>query len=64
MLGVARPTVSATAGSLKQQGLIEYSRGLIHIHDAAGLERHSCECYRAIRDYLDNYLEFDSDIVV
>jgi CRP-like cAMP-binding protein len=59
MLGNSRPTVSVAAAVLKEEGLIEYSRGLMRILDVAGLERRSCECYLAIRDYLDSYLDFD-----
>jgi CRP-like cAMP-binding protein len=60
MLGSSRPTVSTAAGLLKESGLIRYSRGVIRILDVAGLEDKACECYRVIRDYLDNYMEFDS----
>lgn len=59
MLGSSRPTVSSAAAVLKGLALIDYTRGLIHILDRAGLERKSCECYRVIRDHLENYLEFD-----
>jgi CRP-like cAMP-binding protein len=64
MLGTSRPTVSTTAAVLKERKLIEYTRGSIHILDVAGLERQSCECYRIIKNHLDNYAEFDSGIVV
>jgi CRP-like cAMP-binding protein len=60
MLGSSRPTVSSAAGLLKESGLIQYSRGIIRILDAARLEERACECYRVIRDHLDNYTEFDS----
>ena len=62
MLGTTRPTVSIAAGLLKEAGLIDYTRGLITILDSAGLERHACECYKVIKDHLDNYAEFDSGI--
>jgi CRP-like cAMP-binding protein len=61
MLGSTRPTVSMAAGLLKDERLIEYSRGLITIKDMTGLERRSCECYRIIKDHLDNYAEFDTN---
>ena len=64
MLGTTRPTVSLAAGHLKEKGLIDYTRGLIHILDVAGLETEACECYRIIRDHLDNYAEFESGITV
>jgi CRP-like cAMP-binding protein len=62
MLGSSRPTVSLAAEILKSEGFIEYRRGVIRILDAAGLEKKSCECYRIIKDHLDNYTEFDSGI--
>jgi Mn-dependent DtxR family transcriptional regulator len=64
MLGVSRPTVSTTAAILKERRLIEYTRGVIHLTDVAGLRDQSCECYQVIKNHLDNYLEFDSGIVV
>ena len=60
MLGVTRPTVSVSAGHLKGEGLIGYTRGEITILDRPGLIRRSCECYQVIRDYLDDYAAFDS----
>lgn len=63
MLGSTRPTVSVAAGVLKAKGLINYSRGHIHILDHKGLEKESCECYHVIRDHLDSYTEFDSGII-
>ncbi len=62
MLGSTRSTMSITASQLRQEHLIEYTRGVIHILDAQGLERKACECYRVVEDYLDNYLQFDSGI--
>ena len=60
MLGGTRPTLSTVAGVLKQKGLIEYTRGEIHIIDGAGLKEASCECYLIIKNHLDNYAEFDT----
>ena len=60
MLGSTRSTVSVTAGALKEEGLIEYSNGVIHILDRVQLERRSCECYRIIKDHLDNYAEYNN----
>lgn len=64
MLGATRPTVSLAAGHLKEMGLIDYSRGLIRILDATGLEDEACECYRLIKDQLHNYVEFESGTTV
>jgi CRP-like cAMP-binding protein len=62
MLGSTRPTVSLAAGLLKQQKLITYSRNSIRILDVAGLEAKACECYRLVKDYLDNKVEFESGV--
>jgi hypothetical protein len=62
MLGSTRSTMSITASQLKHEHLIEYTRGVIHILDAKGLEQKACECYAVVEDYLDNYLQFDSGI--
>jgi len=62
MLGSTRSTMSIAAAQLKQERLIEYTRGTIHILDAKGLEKKACECYKVVEDYLDSYLQFDSGI--
>jgi CRP-like cAMP-binding protein len=59
MLGSSRPTVSIAAAALKHEGLIEYKRGVIEIVDGPRLEKRACECYRIIKDHLDNFAEFD-----
>ncbi len=63
MLGSARPTISTAAAILRDEGLIEYNRGVITILDVPRLENRACECYHIIKDYLHNYAEFDSGIV-
>ena len=60
MLGSTRPTVSGVARTLKKEGLINYTRGVISILNRQGLEERSCECYQVIRDYLANYEKFDT----
>jgi hypothetical protein len=62
MLGSSRPTVTLAAGILKDEKLIDYSRGVIRILDVKGLEKRACECYHIIKNHLDNYTEFDSGI--
>ncbi|MDB4906605.1 MAG: cyclic nucleotide-binding protein [Gemmatimonadetes bacterium] len=49
MLGTRRATVTVAAAALQKAGLIEYSRGKIHVIDRAGLEEASCECYGQVR---------------
>jgi CRP-like cAMP-binding protein len=62
MLGSTRPSVSTAAGILKEEHLIDYSRGVIRILDSTRLESRACECY--IKHHLDNYIEFDNRIVL
>jgi CRP-like cAMP-binding protein len=56
MLGVRRPTVTAVAGTLQKDGLINYHRGKITILDRKGLEAACCECYAVIARELDRLL--------
>jgi CRP-like cAMP-binding protein len=49
MIGAQRPTVTLVAGALQKAGLIRYKHGHVTVLDRKGLERESCECYRAIR---------------
>jgi CRP-like cAMP-binding protein len=63
MLGSTRPTVSIAAGTLREEGLIDYNRGVIRILDAKRLEERTCECYHVIKDYLDNHSDVDSTFI-
>lgn len=53
MLGTPRTNVSMIANSLQQQGLIYYKRGIITIVDREELEETSCECYRIVKNQID-----------
>jgi len=53
MLGVRRTTVSLTAHTLQQAGLIRYRRGRIKIDDLDGLNEVACECYEAVKMHYD-----------
>jgi Mn-dependent DtxR family transcriptional regulator len=57
MIGVMRATVSANAHALQVAGVISYSRGRIHIKDAALLKIRSCECHQAVRENYEALLE-------
>ena len=49
-IGTRRETVSIAAGRLRDAGLIDYSRGHIHVIDRSGLESRACECYVKVRN--------------
>lgn len=44
-----RVGITAAAGDLKRQGLIDYHRGALTVLDRAGLEAAACGCYAADR---------------
>lgn len=64
MLGSTRSTVSIAAANLKAKGLIDYRRGAIQVLDVKGLEGESCECYRVVREHLENFADFDTGFAV
>lgn len=49
MIGTRRAGVTVAALALREQGLIDASRGQVTILDRKGLEAASCECYSLIR---------------
>ena len=51
LLGVQRTTVNAVARELQDEGLITTRRGIIEVHDRAGLEQRSCECYDRVERF-------------
>jgi CRP-like cAMP-binding protein len=48
MLGVRREGISAVAGQLKADGVIEYVRGNVRVLSRPGLEARVCECYDVV----------------
>jgi len=56
MLGVRREGVTEAAGKLQRAGLIEYSRGHIHVLDRPKLEKRVCECYQVVKTEFDRLL--------
>ncbi len=59
MLGVRREGVTAAAGHLQADGLIQYNRGHIKVLDRAGLERRVCECYAVVKREYDRLLPYN-----
>ncbi|MBX9602986.1 MAG: Crp/Fnr family transcriptional regulator [Bryobacteraceae bacterium] len=52
LMGVRRATMTEALGRLRQQGLVEYSRGLLSVSSRETLETAVCGCYEGIRrDY-------------
>jgi CRP-like cAMP-binding protein len=45
MLGTRRSSVTVSAGTLQEAGLITYTRGKVTILDRRSLERAACDCY-------------------
>jgi CRP-like cAMP-binding protein len=52
LIGVRREGITAAAHHLQNTGVIDYKRGRIHILDLQALEKHTCECYHAIKNAL------------
>ena len=49
MLGVRRESITAAAGKLQDEGLIQYRRGNITVLNRQGLEDYAGECYKVAR---------------
>jgi len=54
MLGARRTTVTLVAGALQKSGLIEYTRGRVHILNVENLEKAACSCYPVLRNLTQN----------
>lgn len=49
MLGTRRAGVPVAASTLREAGLIGYTRGHVQIRNRKGLEQASCECYKTVK---------------
>ncbi len=57
MLGTRRAGVSVAANTLREEGLIDYSRGHVVVLNRKGLEAASCECHRVLKTEVDRSSE-------
>ena len=55
LLGVQRTGVTAAAVQLNRRGLIHYTHGHIAVLDRAGLEATACECYRQMKNRIEEF---------
>jgi CRP-like cAMP-binding protein len=51
-LGVGRTSVNQACKELREDGLIDYSRGRIEIRDTAGMTKAACDCYLYLKQEL------------
>jgi DNA-binding GntR family transcriptional regulator len=56
IFGVSRSGVSAAAGVLRQQNLLDYARGRLTIRNPQGLADAACECYETLNQTLSRFL--------
>jgi len=56
LLGVRRESITAAAGKLQDEGLIQYRRGNITVLNRQGLEDYAGECYKVAKSEYDRLL--------
>lgn len=59
LLGVRREGVIAAAGTLRKDGLIRYSGGLITVLNRLQLEHRVCECYEVVKKEIERLFAFE-----
>lgn len=57
MLGVPRTSITMTLGDLQRRNLISYRRGEITIVDRPGMEATVCECYRVVKEEINEFFD-------
>ena len=60
MLGVRRMSAGVALRRFKDLALIDHHRGEIHVLNPRGLQEKACECYKTVKQHLDNAVEFDA----
>ena len=63
MLGVSRSSVSVTAHTLQQAGMLKYVRGHIRLLDIPALQETACECYQAVKLNYDALVQPESNVI-
>jgi DNA-binding transcriptional MocR family regulator len=61
MLGVRRESVTASAGKLKDAGLISSRRGHIRVLNREALVERACECYQVVKREFDGLLALSNN---
>lgn len=56
MLGTRRAGVSVAASTLREAGVIGYTRGRVTIRNRQGLESKACECYQIVKTEFDRLI--------
>ncbi len=56
ILGANRTSITISAQSLQNAGLISYRRGSMQVRNRGGLEKASCECYAVVKARFDAFL--------
>lgn len=57
MLGTRRSGVTVAASTLREAGMINYTRGYVSILDREALEQASCECYQNVKTEYDRLFQ-------
>jgi CRP-like cAMP-binding protein len=53
MLAIRRTTVTLVVGNLENDGVLVRGRGYMQIVSRDELQRHSCDCYRRVKGYVE-----------
>ncbi len=61
MLGVRRESITAAAGKLQDEGMIEYRRGKVIVLDRDSLEQRAGACYLAAKELASQADEITQD---
>jgi len=60
LLGVQRASISLIAGSLQEEGLIQYRRGRLSILNKDALAEKACGCYHTLRNHQRRHFQAEA----